>query len=157
MTRTATRLGVVATLVNVVGLALAGYLTVEHFSATPSYFCPANSVIDCARVTESSWSRFLGIPVAPMGLVYFAVSIPLQLPAAWRAASPWWVRARWAWAGVGMAGVIWLIYGELDVGAICLYCTGVHAATFVLFVITVIGSAIVTPGGTVVADEDVEA
>ena len=82
MSRTATRFGVAGSALNAVGFGLSVYLTVEHFSATPSYLCPSNSVLNCLKVTESSYSEFLGIPVAIAGVVYFLVSVPLHLPAA---------------------------------------------------------------------------
>ncbi|MBS1848610.1 MAG: Vitamin K epoxide reductase, partial [Actinobacteria bacterium] len=87
MNRTATRFGVAATVANAVGLALAVYLTVEHYSASPSYLCPATSVLNCQKVTESSYAVVFGVPVALAGLVYFVASIPLHLPAAWRSTS----------------------------------------------------------------------
>lgn len=154
MTRAATRLGVVASGLVLVGLGLSTYLTIEHYSASPTYACPSNSVIDCMKVTQSSYSTFLGVPVALAGLAYFVVGLPLHLPAAWRSSRDWVTRARWAWAGIGMVSVFWLIYGELEVGAICLYCTGVHVVTFALLVLTAIGSVVLLPDG---AADDLDA
>lgn len=147
MSRAATRLGVAATALVLVGLGLSIYLTVEHFSASPSYACPTSTVVDCVKVTSSSYSTFLGVPVAVAGVVYFVVASPLYLPIAWRSSNVWIQRARWVWAGIGMVSVFWLVYGELDVGAICLYCTGVHLVTFGLLALTAIGSAMLI-GGT---------
>lgn len=140
--RSTNRLGVAGTVLNLIGLGLAIYLTYEHFSSSASFICPANSFIDCEKVTESSYSTFLGVPVALAGLFYFVVALPLFVPAAWRSASPWFQWARWAWSAVGMVSVFWLIYGELDLGAICLYCTGVHIVTFGLLVLTAVGSVL---------------
>lgn len=142
MSRTPTRLGVAGTALNLIGLGLAIYLTVEHFSASPSFACPENSTVNCLKVTTSSYSTFLGFPVALAGVIYFVVSLPLHLPLAWRSFSAWLRTARWAWAVIGMISVFWLVYGELEVGAICLYCTGVHLVTFALFALTVLGSAV---------------
>ena len=141
----AARFGVVATILNVIGLGLAIYLTVEHYSTTPSFACPVTGAIDCVKVTTSNYSNFHGIPVAPAGLFYFLVSIPLHLPVAWRSTNLWISRARWAWVAIGMIGVFWLIHAELELGAICLYCTGVHVVTFLLLVVTAIGAATLVP------------
>jgi uncharacterized membrane protein len=141
----AARYGIVATVLNLIGLGLAIYLTVEHYSTTPSFACPATGAIDCLKVTTSNYSNFHGIPVAPAGLAYFVVSIPLHLPVAWRSANAWIARARWAWVAVGMASVFWLIHAELELGALCLYCTGVHVVTFLLLVVTAIGTASIVP------------
>lgn len=154
VTRAANRLGVVGTGFNLIGLGLAAYLTYEHYSTTAGFFCPANSVINCEKVTESSYATFAGVPVAVAGLVYFVVALPLFLPAAWRSENPLVQRARWAWVAVGMVSVLWLIYGELELGAICLYCTGVHVVTFGLLVLTAIGSVVLLEPG--VEDEDGE-
>ncbi len=145
LTRAATRFGIAASALSLVGLGLSIYLTVEHYSSSPSYLCPANSVLNCERVTESAYATFAGVPVAVLGIVYFVASVPLHLPVAWRARNLHLERARWAWAAVGMVAVFWLIWGELEVGAICVYCTGVHLATFGLLVLTAIGSAWLTP------------
>jgi uncharacterized membrane protein len=84
-------------------------------------------------VTTSSWSRLGGIPVAVLGLAYFAVMTLLVLPPAWRRHLLDPVRA--AGAAAGMAMVIYLLWAELfRVGAICLWCTAVHVCTLGLFV-----------------------
>lgn len=150
-TRFATRFGVTGTILAGVGLGLSIYLTYEHYSSSASFLCPANSTINCEKVTESSFSEFLGVPVALAGLFYFVVAIPLIVPAAWRSTNVWFDRARWVWVAIGMISVFWLIYGELDVGAICLYCTGVHVVTFALLVLTAVGSVMLID-----ADADVE-
>ncbi len=152
--RLANRLGIVGAALGVVGLGLAIYLTYEHYSTEASFYCPAGTVLNCEKVTESSYSTFLGVPVALAGLFYFVVAIPLFLPAAWRSINPVVQRARWAWVAVGMVSVFWLIYGELDVGAICLYCTGVHVVTFALLVLTAIGSVLLVDDDGDFDDED---
>jgi uncharacterized membrane protein len=43
---------------------------------------------------------------------------------------------------VAMGFVLYLLYAELFIiGSICLYCTSVHAITFLLFVLTVFAAA----------------
>lgn len=145
MTKPATRFGVVATVLNIIGLGLAVYLTIEHYATTPSFACPVTGAIDCLKVTTSNYSNFHGVPVAPAGLAYFVVSFGLHLPPAWRSTNAWLGRARWAWVALGMASVFWLIHAELELGAICLYCTGVHVVTFLLLVVTAIGTASLAP------------
>ena len=152
--RVASRVGIVATVLNVIGLGLAIYLTVEHYSTTPSFACPVTGAIDCLKVTTSTYSNFHGIPVAPAGLLYFVVSIPLHLPALWRSLNAWVARARWAWVLIGMASVFWLVNAELELRAICLYCTGVHIVTFFLLVVTAIGTIYAAPTVGLDPDDD---
>lgn len=140
LTRRATRFGIVATILNVVGFAFALYLTIEHYQSSPSFACPEGSTLNCLKVTTSSYATFHGVPVALAGLVYFVVSFALHLPAAWRSGSVWLARSRLGWVGIGMLSVFYLIYAELELGAICLYCTGVHIVTFALLVLSAVAS-----------------
>lgn len=116
----------------VAGLAVSAYLTIEHYSSSTVLACPESTAINCAKVTTSTWSRLAGVPVAVLGLVYFAAMTLLVVPVAWqhRALDP----VRVAGATAGMAMVIYLIWAELfRVDAICLWCTAVHVCTFGLF------------------------
>jgi uncharacterized membrane protein len=116
-----------------IGLAISSYLTIEHYSGSTALACPENAAINCAKVTTSTWSRLGGIPVAVLGLVYFAVMTLLVVPSAWRRHLLDPVRVAGAAAGTAM--VIYLLWAELfRVGAICLWCTAVHVCTLGLFV-----------------------
>ena len=116
-----------------IGLAISIYLTIEHYSGSTALACPENAAINCAKVTTSTWSRLGGIPLAVLGLVYFAVMTLLVVPSAWRRHLLDPVRV--AGAAAGMAMVIYLLWAELfRVGAICLWCTAVHVCTLGLFV-----------------------
>ncbi|HEX5494868.1 MAG TPA: vitamin K epoxide reductase family protein [Mycobacteriales bacterium] len=124
------------------GLAVSAYLTVAHYTATVTLACPNTGTINCERVTTSAESAILGVPVAVLGLVFFAGMVVLNTPAGWRSPRRWirLVRALGALAGIGF--VLYLVYTELfTLDAICLWCTGVHVLTFGLFVVTALGAA----------------
>jgi uncharacterized membrane protein len=124
------------------GLAVATYLTVEHYTAAKTLACPETGVINCQKVTTSAQSAVLGIPVALLGLLFFAALVPLCLPATWRSGhrAIRWGRVVFALIGVGF--VVYLIYAELFVlDAICLWCTAVHAITIALFAVIALGTA----------------
>lgn len=129
-----------------VGLAAAGYLTYEHFSASVTLACPDTGHINCLKVTTSTYSRIVGIPVALLGLLYFVVATPLCLPVAWR--SPY-AAVRWLRLGgatIGVAFVVYLVWAELyRIDAICLYCTAVHVTTVLLFIVIALGTALTAP------------
>ena len=129
---------------SVLGLLVSAYLTYEHYTGSTSLACPTSGhggVINCAKVTTSPWSVELGLPVAVLGLVFFAVMLVLQSRWAWRWQSPVLRGARLAWCVVGIGNVILLVYDELvRVGAICEWCTAVHVLTFLLFVTTIFGT-----------------
>jgi len=120
-------------------LAVSLYLTVEHL-VSPSgegLVCPATAAINCVKVTTSPQSKFLGIPVALLGLVFYIGVLVLNLPAMWRSESLWLRWIRLAAVSSGMGFVLWLVYAELYiVRSICLWCTAVHILTFILFVLT---------------------
>jgi uncharacterized membrane protein len=137
---------VASVLLAAAGLAVAGYLTVEHYTASTTLACPETGVINCQKVTTSAQSAVFGIPVALLGLLFFAVMLPASLPVAWRSPHPVlrWGRAGFALVGVGF--VFYLVYTELfTLGAICLWCTAVHALTVLLFAVVAIGTASAEP------------
>jgi uncharacterized membrane protein len=130
----------------VIGLGIAIYLTYEHYTGNKSLVCSDNGAVNCAKVTTSKWSSLLGVPVAVYGLVFFVVLIPLLLPKAWAATDPRVRRARLAVVSAGMASVIYLVCIEaFKVRAICLWCTGVHVITFLLFLLVLIVTAMTAP------------
>jgi uncharacterized membrane protein len=130
----------------VAGLAVSGYLTIEHFDRAVSLACPQTSRINCQKVTTSQYSTLLGIPVALLGLGYFVVGAALLTPAAWRSPRPAVSRARLAWASLGMLMVIFLVWAEFfGANAICLWCTSVHAITLLLFALVVFTEAWIVP------------
>jgi uncharacterized membrane protein len=130
------------------GLGVAGYLTYEHYTGSTSLSCPAggSKFIDCLGVTTSVYSKIHGVPVAVLGLVFFAVMAVLQSPPAWRSGF-WGIRVgRILWSLVGVATALKLVYDELfRLDSICLWCTSVHVISLLLFILTVFGTAATAP------------
>jgi uncharacterized membrane protein len=118
-----------------IGLALAAYLTYAHYNTSVVLSCPESGHINCVKVTTSSQSEIFGfIPVALTGLLYYVGMVALVSPWAWRAANPWVWRLRLVGAIAGVGMVCYLVFVEaVQLKAICLYCTGVHTITFLLF------------------------
>jgi uncharacterized membrane protein len=130
----------------VIGLGLSIYLTYEHFTGSKSLICSESSKVNCLKVTTSSQSEIFGhIPVALVGLVYFSLMVLMTSPWAWRATAAWigWLRIAFVVGPMGM--VVYLVYVEaVQLKAICLYCTGVHIITFLLF-LTVLAAYLLRP------------
>lgn len=140
----------VGTTASAAGLAVATYLTYEHYTSSSSLACSDSGVINCLKVTTSSYSAVAGVPVAVLGLVFFVVMLVLQLPPMWRRPEPAVRVGRLTWAAVGLCTVLYLLYAELfAVDAICLWCTAVHVLTVVLFGTTVFATASHPPTETV--------
>jgi uncharacterized membrane protein len=124
------------------GLLEAAYLTFEHYSSSTTLACSDSGAINCLKVTTSSYSKVAGVPVALLGLIFFVAMTALCLPIAWQSTNRNVRRVRLAAATVGMISVIYLVWVELfKVDAICLWCTGVHVLTFVLFALVVMDAA----------------
>jgi uncharacterized membrane protein len=127
----------------IAGLLVSAYLTYEHFTASTTLACPDTGAINCAKVTTSDYSYVAGIPVAVLGLLFFAGMTLLCTPPLWRQRSPWPGRARLAAATVGLLFVFYLVWAELfRINAICLWCTVVHALTFALFAVVAVAHAL---------------
>lgn len=128
---------------SVAGVAVAAYLTYEHFTAGTTLACPDTGVVNCLKVTSSEYSKLFGIPVALLGLLFFVGMTALSVPPLWRTTSPWPSRLRLAAVVVGVVFVCYLIWAELfQIDAICLWCTVVHGLTLVLFGLVVIRQAL---------------
>jgi uncharacterized membrane protein len=129
----------IALIVSVLGLADAAYLTYQHFSEATSFVgCSENGAINCRAVTTSAWSHLGPFPVSVLGLAFFVFMVAVNSPWGWRAP---WPAVHWARLGsvvVGIMFVLYLVWAELfRINKICLYCTGVHVLTFILFALIV--------------------
>jgi uncharacterized membrane protein len=124
-----------AWLLTLAGLGISVYLTITHYDEG-ALVCSATSTIDCHAVTTSEYSSLLGIPMPLLGLAFFIGFGALLTPWALRSA---WAPLRWgrvAGVSVGVLMVVYLVTVELAVlHKICLWCTGVHAVTVVLFLL----------------------
>lgn len=140
------------------GLGVSIYLTIEHFTGNATLACSDKGLINCAKVTTSaqSWVWIIphhwAVPVSVLGLAFYVFAVvPLMSPWAWRvtdhvgpyrvppALLPW---IRLGSLVLGMVFVLYLLYAELVwIRNICLYCTSVHAITFLLFALTLFAAA----------------
>ena len=133
----------IATLVlALAGLGVSIYLTIAHFTESALAGCSESGLVNCTKVTTSPQSYVFGIPVAVLGLAFFVFAVAIMSPWAWQSARREVHLVRIASMVVGIGFVLYLIYAELFIiGSICLYCTSVHAITFVLFVLTAFAAA----------------
>jgi uncharacterized membrane protein len=130
-------------ILSVLGLAVSGYLSYEHHTSATTLSCPNTGTINCLKVTTSSYSSFLGLPVSDLGLAFFAVMTLLCLPAVWRSPARSVQVVRLGAAAAGVVFVLYLAWAELyQINAICLWCTAVHVITGALFAVLAVGSAL---------------
>jgi uncharacterized membrane protein len=125
------------------GLGISVYLTIEHYSASTSLACPDTGVVNCLKVTTSTYSKLFGVPVALLGLLYYVGLTVLCCPPVWRRSPVWVGRLRLIAAALGVAFVVYLVWAELfRVDAICLWCTAVHVVTVAVFAVLVLAVAL---------------
>jgi uncharacterized membrane protein len=82
------------------GLGVSVYLTIAHYTASITLACPDTGTINCEKVTTSPQSVIVGIPVAVLGVVFFAALLALNVPFAWRHPSPFLRLSRLGWPAV---------------------------------------------------------
>jgi uncharacterized membrane protein len=126
------------------GLGVSIYLTIAHYTTTSILACSSKGYVDCAKVTTSAQSMVFGVfPVAVLGLAFYVFMTAVNSPWGWRMRVPlvWWARVGSAVVGIGF--VLYLLYAEIiQIGNICLWCTSVHAITFLLFVLLVFAATL---------------
>lgn len=125
------------------GLGVSIYLTTVHYQGVAPV-CSTTGLIDCARVTSSSFSVLPGpgkIPITIPGMVWFVVSggmALVALMAIWgnRLEPPRLRLAHLLWSALGMVFVLYLVYAEIvALHRLCEWCTVVHLLTFATFLL----------------------
>ena len=121
------------------GLGDSFYLAYEHATANTTLACNGHGAIDCVKVTTSTYSKIAGIPVAYVGVAFFVAMLVVALVAAFtpRRVSRIAENVQLVGFATGLAMVAYLVWAEIQLGAICLWCTGVHLVTFALFALSV--------------------
>jgi uncharacterized membrane protein/protein-disulfide isomerase len=132
-----------------VGLIAASASTWVHYRILndPLYasFCDVNSTLNCTEAYTSRYGAFGGVPVALLGLVFFAgilalIALCSQSPSAAQHL-PGYVFAA---STIGLAAVLYLAYASYFIlGVVCLLCVGTYVAVIGLFLVS--GASTKTP------------
>ena len=70
---------IITAVISLVGVGVMAYLTYIHYESAERYFCDISGDISCSEVAQSAYSEILGIPVAILGIGYFALVFLLVL------------------------------------------------------------------------------
>ena len=128
-----------AALLSLVGLGLATYLSVTFLSGA-DLACGVSG--GCGAVTTSEYSRFLGIPVALMGVGGYAVLLLGNLAALGVPEPP--AMLRWGVAGVACLGFTFSAYLTATqaflIGSYCVYCLTSASLMTALMALTVVAA-----------------
>ena len=122
-----------------VGAGIAIYLTTVHYAQVP-LFCSSRGLVNCERVTSSSYSVVPGttFPITIPGLLWFLVSAVLAIGAL-RQGKRWIRTAQLIWGVLGILTVLYLVYVELVIlHTICAWCTAVHVVVFLSLLVIII-------------------
>ncbi len=121
------------------GLALATYLSVTYLSGA-DLACGVDG--GCGAVTTSEYSRFLGIPVALLGVAGYAALLLGSLSALGLPQPP--AALRWGLAGVAAIGFAFSAYltaaQAFLIGSYCVYCLTSASLMTALMALTVVAS-----------------
>lgn len=107
-----------------VGLGLSTVSLISHYSSSSSEYCAFDETFNCDLVNRSVYSRFLGVPVALIGMLGYGALLVLTLLRSRLASALMFAGAL---AGLGFA--LYLTYIEAFILAIwCILCLGSLAA-----------------------------
>lgn len=115
-----------------IGLAVSIYLTILHYGGGQAA-CPETGVVNCEKVLTSQYSSIIGIPLAVLGVVFFAAELVVIL---FLKNNDYFTIL----SGIGLAVVFYAWYAEYTLQSICLYCTAVHICTIALLIIAIMQS-----------------
>lgn len=119
-----------SSLLALLGLADASYLSFEHFSGA----IPPCTVGGCETVLTSPYATIAGIPLALLGVGYYLALLVLTRLEGQRS-----LIALAALTSFGVAASAGLVYLQVAViGAICLYCLISAGTTTLLWILTLI-------------------
>ena len=112
---------VLLTSIGLSGTVLSIYLI--SLTSSDSTSCDFNALFSCSSVLSSSYSQFLDIPVAVLGLTWFAIATILSAASFKR---PIKRIIFLIWSIIGVSSIPFLVYAEFQIGAICILCTLAH-------------------------------
>ena len=131
--------GLILAVLDVVGLAIASYLSIVELGGGVPVCGPAGSPLaGCETVALSPYSRINGVPVAVFGVCLSVVLLALAIT--------WWRTNLYvlllAHYGLSLAGVLFEVYflyiQVFVLSAVCIWCTSYGLSLILRFVIALV-------------------
>jgi len=142
MTPRARRILLAIAVLATVGVLVSSVSLYHHFGTSTSSFCDFGETLNCDIVNRSIYSTVLGIPVALIGIVGYAVLLALATLYRAKAETPTMLLIA-SLAGMGFA--LYLTYIEAFVLAVwCILCV---SSVILIAVITVLSSVLAAQRG----------
>lgn len=130
-----TSIVIVIFVIALLGFADAGYLTIEHYQGT---IPPCTIVSGCERVLTSQYAVVLGVPVALLGTIFYAI-VAAGAFAYLEGKHEKIFRVSLFVAIVGVIASIWFLFLQAFVlDSYCLYCLGSAITSITLCVLAFI-------------------
>lgn len=127
-------LPVVASVLALIGLGDAIYLTVHHYTAVP---VPCGLTGGCETVLTSSYAEFAGVPLAAFGAFAYFVAFSLAILTAFGNRTMWMLFGVQTLIMATVSG--YLLYLQAAViGAFCQFCLVSAATSLSLFIVFII-------------------
>ncbi len=124
------KIAIIFTILGMLGLLDAGYLTLKHYTRTP---LGCSLIQGCDAVTTSEYAVLFDVPVALFGVLYYAAIAGFSL-AYLKTKRSVLMAGVMMLTPIGFAASLWFIYAQLFIiGAICLYCVGSALISTALF------------------------
>ncbi|HYE85521.1 MAG TPA: vitamin K epoxide reductase family protein, partial [Vicinamibacterales bacterium] len=130
------------TVLALIGLGFATASAWVHYRILndPTYasFCDVSSTLNCTDAYTSRFGAFAGVPVALLGVVFFAgVLVLIALCSSSQASRPNLPGYVFAASTIGLAAVLYLGYASYFLlNVVCLLCVGTYVAVIGLFVVS---------------------
>jgi uncharacterized membrane protein len=125
------------------GVCITIYLTSVHYENVP-LVCSESGLVNCARVTSSSYSVVPGttLPITIPGFGWCIISASLAIAGLFATTGLWQRRiriAQFVWALSGLLVVLYLVYTEIvRLRTICAWCTALHVIILLMFLLTLV-------------------
>lgn len=117
---------------SVLGIITSIYLLKDHYAASSK--CDFGDAISCSLVNSSIYSELFNVPVALFGIIWFIIIILM----CWKSFDkPEVIPFILGWSILGIVFVVYLIFAEFILKAICPYCTVVHVITLIVLVLSI--------------------
>ncbi len=122
---------------DVLGLGIAGYLSIVELTPGAVVACPANGVLSgCHAVQNSAYTRpFFNIPVAVYGVILSITLFTLAIMW-WRSGNYKLLLAHYGLSLIGVAFEGWFQFAQVFlIGAVCIWCESYGITLVLRFVI----------------------
>ena len=127
--------GLILAVLDIVGLAVAGYLSIVELGGGVPVCGPIKG---CEEVARSEYSRIAGVPVAVFGVVLSLVLLTCAI-AWWRSNLYGLLLAHYGLSLVGVVFEGYFMYLQVFViGAVCIWCTTYGLSLVLRFVIALV-------------------